>query len=181
MDSEVGARRSQGSSVEVEVSVDGFDNPSINSSIVRYDSYCSHKPCGTSKSFTTNKPTTNFHSPHMIFTVGTLSPPSTITIVTTATLPPLRPPGTHTQLSSSQSTSTSPRLPTTPTFYNQQRTSSASDPIKMPSLRTLHYLLVPLSSISIYKSHISCNVLSKHHLPLHRTLSRILLNYPHLF
>ena len=133
------------------------------------------------KSFTTNKPTTNFHSPHMILTVGTLSPPSKITNVSTATSPPMHPPGTQTQLSSSQSTSTSPRLPTTPTFYNQQRTSSASDPIKMPSLRTLHYLLVPLSSISISKLHISCNVLSKHHLPLHRTFPRILANSPHLF
>ena len=27
----------------------GCDNPTINSSIVRYDSNCSHKPCGTSK------------------------------------------------------------------------------------------------------------------------------------
>ena len=27
----------------------GGDNPTINSSLVRYDSYCSHKPHGTSK------------------------------------------------------------------------------------------------------------------------------------
>ena len=29
--------------------IQGYDNPTINSSIVRYDSNCSHKPRGTSK------------------------------------------------------------------------------------------------------------------------------------
>ena len=116
----------------------------------------------------------------MMLKVGTLALHSTITVVTTATSPLLHPPGTQKWSSSSQIISTSPRLQTPPTSAKQQKTSLASYQTNKPSLRTLHSLLGPLSTTNNYKSHISCDVLSKHHPPLLRTLLRTLANYPHL-
>ena len=117
----------------------------------------------------------------MLSTVGKSSPTSTITAVTTATLPPLHPPGTQTQYSYIQSTLTPPKSPTPPIFAKQQRTLSSSCLINTLPLRTLHSILGPLSSTTTYKLHRSCNMPSRHCPPLHRTLPRILENSPHLF
>ena len=52
---------------------------------------------------------------------------------------------------------------------------------KKSSLPTLHYLLEPLYSTPTYRLNISCDVMSKHHLPHHHTSPQILIRSPNIF